>query len=58
MKKTTIIAVFAFVALAFTACTSGTSETNAASTDTTVVTTDSTHCDTTCVKQVDAPEVK
>jgi PBP1b-binding outer membrane lipoprotein LpoB len=42
MKKTTILAVLAFVALAFTACSNGTTENTEASTDSTAVTVDST----------------
>jgi hypothetical protein len=56
MKKATILAVFAFVALAFTACSNGTPETTEASTDSTAVIADSTKCaDTTCTDSAVTP---
>jgi hypothetical protein len=57
MKKATFLAVFAFVALAFTACTTGTSETTVTSNDSTAAVTDSTKCstDSTCVDSATAP---
>lgn len=56
MKKATLLAVFAFVALAFTACTTGTSDKTEATNDSTAAVSDSTKCaDSTCVDSATAP---